>query len=115
MKELRCNHVRLGHAHRGHRWEAQPGMEPVHCPGLARPTQKGDQHVRDDVVGTLAEWIPGYSTPENGPQSRIRVVGTNDESLTVSYETPVNSGNLTLYRVWIEVEKLDECRSSRED
>lgn len=34
MKELRCNHVHLGHPHMDHRWEMQPGMDPVHCPGL---------------------------------------------------------------------------------
>lgn len=37
MRELRCNHAYLGHPHMGHQWQMQPGMEPVHCPGLDRP------------------------------------------------------------------------------
>lgn len=61
---------------------------------------------RDDAIETLAEWLPGYTFPESGPQSGIRLIAVDDDSLTVSYETPALSGNARLYRIWVEVEEL---------
>jgi hypothetical protein len=62
--------------------------------------------VRDDALGTLAEWLPRYTFPESEPQSGISLISEDDDSLTVSYETPALSGNTKRYRIRVEVEEL---------
>jgi hypothetical protein len=58
--------------------------------------------VRDDALETLAEWMPGWTCPESGPQSRVRTVTSDDDSITFEYET---EGATVAYRIRIEVEE----------
>ena len=44
------------------------------------------EEITDYVLGTLADWLVGYTFPEEGRQLRIRVVGYDDESVTISAE-----------------------------
>lgn len=62
--------------------------------------------VRDDALGTVAEWLPGYTFPDHGPQSRIRLVGEGEDHVTVSYETPACGGDVKLFRVKVQVEEV---------
>lgn len=49
--------------------------------------------VRDDALGTLATWLPGYTDPDaSGRQWKIRLLdGTDDESMIVEYSRPFTS------------------------
>ncbi|KDQ65730.1 hypothetical protein [Streptomyces sp. NTK 937] len=61
------------------------------------------------ALGTLAEWIKGYTVPEEGPQQKytLRAVGEDDRSIDVQVETcdPFPS-DPKVFRIWLEVEAL---------
>ncbi|MFJ5103202.1 hypothetical protein [Streptomyces sp. NPDC088554] len=45
--------------------------------------------VQDAALGTLAEWLPGYTYPESGPQQKYTLVAVADDgrSIDVQVET----------------------------
>lgn len=56
--------------------------------------------IREYALGTLAEWLGGYTFPEDGPQRRIRVTDTDDESVTVSVD------DSAWFRISLQVERV---------
>jgi hypothetical protein len=44
------------------------------------------ESVQGDAIGTLAEWIDGYTQPAEGPQHRVKIIESDDDSLLVSYD-----------------------------
>jgi len=64
------------------------------------------ENITDDALSTLAEWLPGYTFPNSGPQSRIRMTGGDDDSITVEYETPANGGDTATFRIRVEVTEV---------
>jgi hypothetical protein len=64
--------------------------------------------VQDWVLDTLAEWMPGYTHPETGPQERARVVAIAEDgrSIDLAVEPVDHSSSARTFRVWVEVEEL---------
>ncbi|MET9480965.1 hypothetical protein [Streptomyces sp. NPDC006638] len=58
---------------------------------------------------TLAEWLPGYTSPETGPQQKCTLVAVSDVGrfIDVRMEVldPYPSAAMD-FRVWLEVEEL---------
>lgn len=44
-----------------------------------------------DAIGSLSEWLPGYSTPEGRPQDRVTLLHVGADSITVLYERTTGS------------------------
>jgi hypothetical protein len=63
--------------------------------------------VKAEAVGTLAGWLGGYSTPDEGPQLRFRLVTSDDNHVYVRVEEcdpfPTNPRE---FRVTVTVEEL---------
>jgi hypothetical protein len=69
------------------------------------------ESVQGDAIGTLAEWIDGYTQPAEGPQHRVKIIESDDDSLLVSYDEvgvhgPVS--NPQFFRIRIEVTEAPE-------
>lgn len=65
--------------------------------------------VRDIALDTLAEWLPGYTYPDSGPQQKITHMATAEDgrSIDVRMETLDSySSDARTFRVWLEVEAL---------
>jgi hypothetical protein len=65
------------------------------------------REVHAEALGTLANWLDGYTHPAEGPQLRIRPVSTGDDYLDVCVEEwipfPDNPRN---FRIVVTVEEL---------
>lgn len=64
-----------------------------------------------DVLGTLVDWLPGYTFPERGPQERIAIDEIDEEnpSLLVSYnQHQYATDGRRRYRVRLSVEEVPE-------
>jgi hypothetical protein len=62
--------------------------------------------VLDLAVDTLAEWIEGYTFPEEGPQLRVRTVLIDDDSLIVRVEKCDERGEEPRdFDIWLRVEE----------
>ncbi|GGY88820.1 hypothetical protein [Streptomyces nitrosporeus] len=65
--------------------------------------------VQDYALGTLAEWIKGYTVPEEGPQQKctLLAVAEDGRSIDIQMETcdpfPYDA---KVFRIWLEVEAL---------
>lgn len=68
-----------------------------------------DANVLDTALDTLAEWLPGYTYPDAGPQQKITHVATAEDgrSIDVRVETlDLFPSDARTFRVWLEVEAL---------
>lgn len=77
---VRCSGVRAGTPHGPHNWTAQPGMDPVRCPGTDdHPTadpesaQADRWHRREPLAHLLSRAARGVLTPKEGPLLRAAV------------------------------------------
>ncbi|MFD4234277.1 hypothetical protein [Streptomyces sp. NPDC058542] len=62
--------------------------------------------VRDFVLDTLSEWLPGYTYPVAGPQERCRIVaGSAGRSIDIRMTT-VGETDGRSFRISVEVEAL---------
>ncbi|MEV4971988.1 hypothetical protein [Streptomyces scopuliridis] len=65
--------------------------------------------VQGFALDTLAEWLPGYTYPESGPQQKCILVAVGDDgrSIDIRVETldPFPSDPQD-FRIWLEVEAL---------
>ncbi|MGV9546827.1 hypothetical protein [Streptomyces ardesiacus] len=65
--------------------------------------------VLDLALGTLAEWLPGYTYPETGPQQKITLVGVDDEGRYLDVRMgflDASPSETKVFRVWLEAEEL---------
>jgi hypothetical protein len=63
--------------------------------------------VHAEALGTLACWLDGYTTPEEGPQLRIRPAFAGDDYLNVVVEECVPfPDNPREFRITVTVEEL---------
>ncbi|KUF18844.1 hypothetical protein [Streptomyces silvensis] len=65
--------------------------------------------VQDMALDTLAEWLPGYTYPETGPQQKITHEATADDGRYIDVRTETVGAypsDARTFRVWVEVEEL---------
>lgn len=64
-----------------------------------------------EAVGTLEQWLPGYTSPEDGsPQDRMRLWLSDESSVTVHVESMdlVHDVQDQMYKITVTVELLEE-------
>jgi hypothetical protein len=67
-----------------------------------------DQFV-EHILSTVAEWAPGYTCPDDGPQERVRLIAADyaEGVLVFSVEPVSGPGDPVSYRVRADVEEHD--------
>ncbi|WP_060905379.1 hypothetical protein [Streptomyces scabiei] len=87
---VRCSLAVMRQPHGPHRWEPQPGMTPVRCPGACRCTHPADEHsVYGCVDGCPCEYLPARrpaveAQPGKDTETRCVCGHTKGQHVTVS-------------------------------
>ncbi|MGW6949013.1 hypothetical protein ACWGHD_19065 [Streptomyces xanthophaeus] len=67
--------------------------------------------VRDYAADVLCEWMPGYDTPETGPQRRYRVLRVSECGRYVDVQVETCDpfpADPRVVRVWLEAEDVTD-------
>lgn len=62
------------------------------------------------ALGTLEEWLPGYTHPEDRPQERLRQLDSDDPySIVIEAESldPIFGDGTRTFRITVKVEELE--------